>query len=83
MKEDWVVRYTLPPVKINHDHHTPQQTPTVADPQSISVPRLLLCNRLEVLIHLTLLRLTWGAGSRQGGGERNSQQISQTAGLDV
>lgn len=34
-----------------------------ADAQSSSVPRRLLCNRLEVLIHLTLLRVTWGAGS--------------------
>lgn len=61
--------------KINHDHHKPQQTPTVADPQSGSVPRRLLCNRLEVLIHLTLLRVTCGAGSRRG--ETASESVRQ------
>lgn len=54
----------LTSTKINHDHRKAQQTPQVADPQSSSVPRRLLCKRLEVLIHLTLLRLTCGAGSR-------------------
>lgn len=43
-----------------------------ADAQSSSVPRRLLCNRLEVLIHLTLLRVTWGAGSE---GEETASKI--------
>lgn len=68
----------IPLVKINHNYYKPPQTPTVADPQSGSVPCRLLCKRLEVLIHLTLLRVTWGAGSRRG---RNSQQVSETAEL--
>lgn len=59
--------------EINHDNQEPQQTPTVADPQTISVPRRLLCNRLEVLIHLTLLRVMWGDESGRG----------QTAGRSV
>jgi len=51
--------------KINHFHHKKQQKPTVADPQSRSVPCRLLCNRLEVLIHFTLLRVMCGAGSKR------------------
>lgn len=46
-----------------------------ADAQSSSVPRCLLCNRLEVLIHLTLLRVTWGAGSE--GEETASKMIKK------
>lgn len=46
-----------------------------ADAQSSSVPRRLLCNRLEVLIHLTLLRVTWGAGSE--GEETASKMIKK------
>lgn len=52
---------TLPP-KINHDHHKPQQS--VASPHSGSLPCRLLCNRLEVLIHFTLVRVMWGVGAR-------------------
>lgn len=49
--------------------------PTVAaDAQSSSVPRRLLCNRLEVLIHLTLLRVTWGAGSE---GEETASKMKK------
>lgn len=42
----------------NHSKH-----PQWLDPHSGSVPCRLLCNRLEVLIHLTLLRVMWGVGS--------------------
>lgn len=49
--------------------------PTVAaDAQSSSVPRRLLCNRLEVLIHLTLLRVMWGAGSE---GEETASKMKK------
>lgn len=45
-----------------------------ADAQSSSVPRRLLCNRLEVLIHLTLLRVMWGAGSE---GEETASKMKK------
>lgn len=71
-----VIIHSSPMLKINHFHHR-QQTPAMADPQSSSVPCRLLCNRLEVLIHLTLLRVMCGVGST--GGEMASKSV--TAGM--
>lgn len=52
-----VLHFTSGP--ITHEHHKAQQKhTTAAGRQSGSVPCRLLCNRLDVLIHLTLLRVT-------------------------